>query len=278
MSTQTSSTTCVELRLLRYAIAVAEDLHFTRASEKLHLATPSLSKQIRQLEQILGYALFERRTREVRLTPAGAAFVVEARQALAHVERAVARGAAASRGDADALPIGYTPLIDGVRLTQIWDLYAAANSSVPLQFHSTYTLPQIDRILNGHLRAGLVVLPLASEELRIESIFRNRLVAAVPENSALAKQTPIHPHQLAGERLIWFGKTTNPYLYNHLREWCQQAAFMPNIAYEVSTVGEILDLVAAGFGVSFVKASLQNCRKRLVNRRGRQQLNGGMAD
>lgn len=262
MPAQMPFPTSVELRHLRYAIAVAEDLHFTRASEKLHLATPSLSKQIRQLEQVVGYALFERRTREVRLTPAGAVFVAEARQALAHVERAVACGAAASRGDSGVLSVGYTPLLDGARLILIRDRYAKANSGVPLQFHSSYTVPQIDHILNGYLRAGLVVLPLESEELRIASIFRDRLIAAVPADSALATQASIHPHQLASERLIWFGKATNPYLDDHLRKWCRRAAFIPNFAYEITTAEEVLDLVASGFGVSFVKASLQNCLHR----------------
>src|ERR1700691_744046 len=99
----------VELRLLRYVIAVAEELHFGRAPKRLHLSAPALSKQVKELERDLGYALFERRTREVLLTVAGRAFVAEARQALVRVARAVEYGYAASQGDTGVLSLGYSP-------------------------------------------------------------------------------------------------------------------------------------------------------------------------
>src|ERR1700683_3370178 len=99
----------VELRLLRYVIAVAEELHFGRAAKRLNLSPPALSKQIKDLEGVLGYLLFERKTREVVLTAAGVAFMADARQALVHVERAMECGYAASRGDTGVLLIGYSP-------------------------------------------------------------------------------------------------------------------------------------------------------------------------
>lgn len=246
----------LDLRLLRYAVAVAQELHFTRASEHLHLATPSLSRQIRQLEQVLGYPLFERKTRTVALTPAGVAFVAEARRALMHAQRAIEAGLAASVGETNVIRVGYTPLLCAAFLQRIREAFAQSTSDTPVLFQSTYSTSQIDQILCGRLDVGLVVLPVAEGELRVERIFRCRLVAAIPESSDLAKKAVMGPEEMAGQPLIWFGERTNPQLYRHLLECCQQAGFMPNIAHEVTTVMEILDLVAAGMGIGFVKDSV----------------------
>lgn len=108
MSDSSANMRYVEVRLLRYAIAVAEELHFGRAAQRLHLSAPSLSKQIRQLERNLGYTLFLRRTREVVLTQAGVAFIGGARQALSGIRHAVDRGAAANRSQADEVSVAYS--------------------------------------------------------------------------------------------------------------------------------------------------------------------------
>ena len=247
----------VELRLLRYVIAVAEELHFTRASRRLHLATPSLSRQIRQLEQLLGYALFERKTRAVALTSAGAAFLAEARQAVLHTQRAVEAGAAASAGDAGVVRLGHTPLLDTALLPQIRRSFAQFTDDAALLFQSTYSTAQIDQILSGRLHAGLVILPIVAEELRTESVFRDRLVAAVPADSHLATLEVLCPDDIAEQPIVWFGESTNPHLYQHFVECCQQAGFTPNIAHGVSTVMEMLDAVSAGLGISFVKDSVR---------------------
>jgi DNA-binding transcriptional LysR family regulator len=253
MMPQTPSTLNLELRLLRYAIAVAEELHFTRASQRLHLATPSLSRQIRQLEQTLGYALFERGTRAVTLTPAGAAFVAEARRALMHAQRAVEAGAVASAGGSGVIRVGYTPLLCAAVLPQIRKAFAQSANDMPVLFQSTYSTSQIDQILCGHLDIGLVVLPLAISELRTDCMFRSRLVAAIPEGSDLAKKAAIGADEMTGQSIIWFGRLTNPQLYQDFVGRCQQAGFTPNITHEVSTVMEMLDSVAAGMGIAFVK-------------------------
>lgn len=257
MTHSTSPLFGLELRLLRYVIAVAEELHFTRASMRLHLATPSLSKQIRQLEQSLGYALFERRTREVVLTPAGAAFVSEARRALVHAQRAVEAGAAANTRNAGVVQIGYTPLLDTALLPQIRESFTQAIADATLLFQSTYSTAQMDQILSGRLQAGLVVLPIAPGELRTSSVFHERLIAAVPEKSGVATHTAIHAEDLAEQPIIWFGKLTNPILYQYFVESCHRAGFTPSIIQEVSTVMEMLDLVSVGAGIGFAKESLK---------------------
>jgi DNA-binding transcriptional LysR family regulator len=113
----------VEFRLFRYVIAVAEELH-GRAAKRLNLSAPALSKQIKDLEGVLGYLLFERKTREVVLTAAGAAFITEARRALVHVERAMESGHAASRGGTGVLSIGYSPWFRPSLLVALQSAYA----------------------------------------------------------------------------------------------------------------------------------------------------------
>jgi DNA-binding transcriptional LysR family regulator len=246
----------LELRLLRYVIAVAEELHFTKASMRVHLATPSLSRQIRQLEQTLGYALFERGTRAVALTQAGSAFVAEARQALLYARRAVEAGATANAGGTSVIRIGYTPLLCAALLAQIRQACARISDGTHLVFQSTYSTTQIDYILRGRLDVGLVVLPIAPGELRFDRVFQSSLVAAIPKDWDLAKREVIGPEEMAGQPIIWFGRHINPQLYQYLLERCQHAGFIPNIAHEVTTVMEMLDSVAAGVGISFVKDTI----------------------
>jgi len=244
----------VELRLLRYVIAVAEELHFTRASERLHLATPSLSRQIRQLENVLGYALFERTTRAIALTPAGVAFVSEARRALAYTQRAIDAGAAAANdGGTNVVRVGYTPLIDTCQLQSIRELFIKAGNDATLVFQIAYSSAQVEQISSGYLDFGFVVLPIVSSVLRTAPLFRDRLVAAVPEGSALAAYQVLNAEHIAEEPVVWFGRLINSNLYQRFIESCRYAGFTPRVVREVSTVLEMLETVAAGAGVGFVK-------------------------
>jgi DNA-binding transcriptional LysR family regulator len=246
----------VELRLLRYVIAVAEELHFGRAAKRLHLSAPALSKQIKDLERDLGYALFDRRTREVLLTPAGTAFVGDARQALVWVERAVQCGYAASRRDAGELLIGYSPWFRPSLLVALQTAFGERRPNAKLAFHSGYSSTQIELLLKGTLQAGLIELPVSTEGLTTHCVWREELILAVPENHPLAKRSEIDRLDLATEPIIWVAKTLNLALHKYLLESCQRSGYMPRIVHEVNTVSELFDLVAFGAGIGFVKRSV----------------------
>jgi DNA-binding transcriptional LysR family regulator len=239
----------VEMRHLRYVIAVAEELHFTRAAERLHLAAPSLSKQIKQLEAVLGYLLFERGTREVVLTLAGAAFVTEARQALVHAERAVECGAAASRGDIGAPSVGCTPWLDPSVLTAIRTAFTKEVPDTQVTFHSSYTVNQVDLLLKGSLHAGIILLPINANGLRTHCIWREALSVALPESHRFASQEEITFRDLLEEPMIWIARAMHPVLYDHVLKCCQKLGFVPNIVHEVVTVTEALDSVAGRVGL-----------------------------
>jgi DNA-binding transcriptional LysR family regulator len=246
----------VELRLLRYAIAVAEELHFSRAAKRLHLSAPALSKQIKDLEHDLGYALFERRTREVLLTPAGTAFVAEARQALLRVERAVEYGYAASRKDSGVLSIGYSPWFRPSLLLALQAAFAARVPETKLELHSVYSTTQIDLLLKGTLHVGIIELPASGEGLETHCVWREELVVALPENHPLAACSEIDSQDLASEPIIWIAKVLHPALHQHFIESCQRLGYLPHIVHEITTVFELFDLVEAGAGIGFVKRSI----------------------
>ena len=171
----------VELRLLRYVIAVAEELHFGRAAKRLNLSPPALSKQIKDLEGVLGYLLFERKTREVVLTAAGVAFMADARQALVHVERAMECGYAASRGDTGVLLIGYSPWFRPSLLVALQTTFAERVPGTTLALHSAYSTTQIDLLLKGTLQAGIIELPANGEGLEIHCVWHDALVIALAQ-------------------------------------------------------------------------------------------------
>lgn len=246
----------VELRLLRYVIAVAEELHFGRAAKRLHLSPPALSKQIKDLEHVLGYLLFERKTREVILTPAGAAFVAEARLALVHVERAMECGYAASRGDTGVLSLGYSPWFRPSLLMGLQATFAERVPKTRLALHSVYSTTQIELLLKGTLDAGIIELPPDGETLETHCIWHDELVVALPEKHPLASRTQIDRQDLANEPIIWMAEALHPPLHRYFLESWQRLGYSPTIAHEVSTVAELFDLIEAGAGIGFVKRSI----------------------
>src|ERR1700728_1466547 len=246
----------VELRLLRYVIAVAEELHFGRAAKRLNLSAPALSKQIKDLEGILGYLLFGRKTREVVLTPAGAAFMAEARQALMHVERAMECGYAASRGDTGVLSIGYSPWFRPSLLVALQSAFAERVPGARLALHSAYSTTQIELLLKGTLHAGVIELPANGEGLETHCVWHDELVVALLENHPLAARSEIDRQDLASEPIIWIARALHPALHQYILESCQRLGYVPRIVHEISTVSELFVRGGGGAGSGFVKRSI----------------------
>jgi DNA-binding transcriptional LysR family regulator len=245
----------VEFRLLRYVIAVAEELHFGRAAERLHLSAPALSKQIKDLEAVISYRLFERKTREVVLTAAGAAFIAEARQALMHIERALDFGYAASRGDTGVLFIGYSPWFRPSLLVALQSEFADRVPGTRLVLHSAYPATQIELLIKGTLQAGIIELPAYGEGLETQGVWHDDLLAALPEHHPLGSHSEIDRQDLADEPIIWIARALHPALHQSFLESFQRLGYVPRIVHEINTVSELLDLVAAGAGIGFVKLS-----------------------
>lgn len=233
----------VELRLYRYVAAIAEELNFTRASAKLHVAQPALSRQIRQLEDYLGTQLFERDRRGVRLTAAGEAFNAEARLTLFHAQRAVDGARAAKGQHKGPWRLGYTPLLDRRILARVRQHLSSAHPSANIQLASSYSSEQADALMRGRLQAGLVILPVREEGLTSEGFHRQALVLALPEHHVLAGKPVVELNDLDRLPLVVLRGDLEPRFGEDLKRIFAVARIQPRILNVATTQAEALEFV-----------------------------------
>jgi DNA-binding transcriptional LysR family regulator len=258
----------MELRHLRYFVAVAEELHFNRAAERLHIAQPPLSQQIKHLETELGVALFERRTkRHIRLTAAGQVFLQTAYQILAQLEQGVHDTQRTGRGQTGKLSIGFTSPAIYDLLPVILQKFRHRFPDIELALQELTTTQQEEALTNQQIQLGFCHPPLKDASLQLESISHEPLVVALPDSHPLAAQTTISINSLMQESFILFPRHLGPGLYDQIIHFCRQANFSPMVMQQAIQMQTIIGLVSAGMGISLVPASLQKLqRDRVVYR------------
>jgi len=250
----------MELRHLRYFVAVAEELSFTRAAERLHIGQPPLSQQIQALEAEIGARLLERNKRRVLLTEAGRLFLADARRMLALAEQAKETAHRAHMGEAGELRVGFTFSTPFTPLfAKVVRRYRQAYPGVLLSFQEMTTLHQLAKIEARELDVGFVrpasmQLPhkVALTKLRSDPL---RLV--LPTDSPLARQKSIAVKDLAGQAFVVFPKDAGTGIYHQIFELCRAAGFTPHIAMEAGEPSTIIGLVAAGCGISVLPGSFE---------------------
>lgn len=252
----------MELRHLRYFVTLAEELHFGRAAEKLHISQPPLSMQIRALEGELGVMLFNRTQRHVALTQAGHALLQEARQILARVEQAVLITRRAGRGEIGELAVGFISVADYNVLPVVLREFRRKFPLVNLTLREATTDAQIRDLIAGRLDVGFLLSPVTELAIESVSILREPLIAALPEKHLLAKK----PGKLALEKLkdepfILFPRPNAPGLYDDVVSCCKAAGFSPRVEQEAIQMQTIISLVSAELGVALIPASLNNLRR-----------------
>ena len=255
----------MELRHLRYFVAVAEERHITRAAERLGIQQPPLSQQIRALEAELGTPLLRRHPRGVELTQAGEALLAEARAVLEQVERAVTVTRRAGRGEAGRIGLGFTssasfhPLVPAMVRA-----YRDAFPLVALSLEESGTSELVEALVQQRLDAAFVRSPIgAASGIAVHSILEEPMVAALPAGSPLAVARARHPlplAALAGEIFILYRRPLGPGLYDAIIAACQRAGYSPNIGQEAPRMLATLSLVAAGLGVTLVPQSMRRLR------------------
>ncbi|HUL58017.1 MAG TPA: LysR substrate-binding domain-containing protein [Anaeromyxobacteraceae bacterium] len=250
----------MELRHLRYFLAVAEELHFGRAAARLHIAQPPLSQQIRQLEGELGFALFLRTQRRVRLTEAGAAFREEARSLLERLEQAKAAAGRVARGEAGALAVGFVASATYALLPRLYRRFRERHPDVALTLEEMSTAEQVDALRAGRIQLGLARPPVGDDALHAEPLADEPLVVALPSRHPLAGGTALPLRALAHEPFVLFPRHPRPGWIDVVQEACRAAGFRPAVAQEVLELSTAVTLVAAGIGVSLVPASAQALR------------------
>jgi DNA-binding transcriptional LysR family regulator len=222
----------VELRHLRYFIAVAEELNFSRAAERLHMAQPPLSAAIRQLERDLGVELFARTTREVRLTDAGRAFLRGARRTLADAERAAEDAKRAADGELGQLRIAYSWSTRFETLPALGRAFRASHPDVELLSQEMWNARMPAAFGSGSIDVALSLCPEIAAELELAPIHSERLVALVPEAHPVAREDAIPLSALADEDFILFPREIAPRLHDAFVAIYRRAGFEPRVRNE----------------------------------------------
>jgi DNA-binding transcriptional LysR family regulator len=255
----------IELHRLRYFVVLAQELHFRSAAEKLHIAQPPLTKQIKKLEQDLGVELFHRTKRHVELTPAGQAFLVQAKSILAQVDQAADVARRVGRGEVGQLEIGYASSADLQVLPRVVPVFRSRFPGVRLRFRSIFLSDQVSALRNQQIDLGLVRLPgIIADDLIFESIITEALMVALPSDHRLAKGASVSLRQLAHERYIIFPRHFAPGLYDTITSAFQALGKSLNIVEEADHIQLNLSLIAMGDGLSLLPESLRCLRREGV--------------
>ncbi len=251
----------IELRHLRYFMAVAEELHFGRAAERLHMAQPPLSQQIRQLEEEIGFQLFYRTKRSVALTEAGTVFLQECQRLFRQLDQAIQAGRQVSRGEMGQLVIGFVSSAAYNVLPKILRAFRAMFPKVSLELHELTTDQQIAWLQEGRIDVGLVRPPVIEKDFKLTPIFEEPLVLALPESHPMALLPAVSLAKLSQEGFILFPRPLAPGLYDQIIGLFQEVGYSPTIVQEAIQMQTIISLVAAEIGVAVVPVSLKNLQR-----------------
>ncbi len=247
----------LELRHLRYFIAVAEELHFGRAATRLGIAQPPLSQQIQKLEEILGARLFERTSRRVNLTDAGRVFLLEARRVLALAEDAVQAAHRAGRGESGVLRVAFAATVMFLALPRIIRVFRERYPEVHLDLREMPTGTQLSALRAGDIDLGLVREPSPDPEFEIETVMEEPLVIAINRAHRLADRRSLPVALLAEEPFVGFPRELAPGLHAQVMGLCRRAGFSPRVVQESRELYTSVSLVEAGVGVSILPASVE---------------------
>lgn len=254
----------MELRQLQCFIKVAEELHFGRAAAALHLSQPALSKQIQALENSLEVQLLERTKHWVRLTIAGQKFLETARRIMQEVEEGIQVTKQVAEGAVGKLRIGFTEATLFSLAPDIIKTYRQHYPQVELVLTSGGTETQVEALRTHQIDVSFVYLPIREPSLKVQPLFTEVYIAALPVSHRLARQKQIALQALANEPLIFYPRSLAPVLYANFIKGCEQAQFVPHIVQEAELAQTRLGLAAAGVGITFVLAAMQNLNAKGV--------------
>lgn len=268
----------MELRHLRYFVAVAEELNFRRAAQRLHITQPSLSLQIRQLEEDIGAQLLERDTHQVSLTPAGHSYLEDSRRLLRDAGDSARNALRISRGEAGQLSIGFVASLGHGVFPSVLRAYRKSFPEVELRLLEMDTSQQIEALVERRLHLGFIGLGLPKEtsDLELSLVAEEKLVAGLPDDHPLLRRgrkavNSLELSELAGERLLLTARQNAPIYNPWIITLCQQAGFHPHDVQEMGQPVTVLNYVAAGVGFTILPAQfsrLQTVGVRFIPLKG----------
>ena len=246
----------VEFRQIRYFVAAAEEEHFGRAAARVHISQPPLSQQIQSLEAELGVELFERIGRGVRLTRAGAEFLVHARTLLRQSERAADMAQRASRGEIGRIAIGFIGSLAFTYVPWLIREFRARYPDIGLSLHELTIAQQTEWFADRRLQIGLLRPPLEVPGVEMETVLREPFAIAIPSCHPLASLEPVPVALLRDEPLIMLPRLIGLRYYSQVLGMCHRAGFSPMVIHEISHLPTAVSLVGAGVGLTVVPESL----------------------
>ncbi|OBJ10556.1 LysR substrate-binding domain-containing protein [Mycobacterium sp. 1465703.0] len=243
----------MELRHLRYFRAVGEELHFGRAADRLHIAQPPLSQQIRQLEHELGVKLLERNTRRVELTPAGAAYLRRVVTILDAVDDATCHARRIADGMEGRFAIGCVGSATYSLLPQLVRVLREDLPGVDVSIRGEMLAPaQLTALLSGEIDLALLRPPVPRPDLEVQTVRRDRLLVALPHGHALTSRRELRITDLRDEEFVAHAGSGRSVMNTVLTSLCADAGFVPRVRHEVEETSTLVTLVAAGLGVAVV--------------------------
>jgi DNA-binding transcriptional LysR family regulator len=251
----------MELRHLRYFVAVAEELHFGHAAEHLHISQPPLSKQIRRLEAELGVELFWRNRRRVELTRAGRLLLANALPLLSEADRIQTLMRRAGQGMVGQLGVGFVGSASYEALPQILRAFRDRYPDVELNLDEQTTADQVELLREGRIDVGLVRPPVTDKSIKLTPLVTEQLIAALPDSHPLAARKSIAVSELSGEPFVCLPRRLRASLYDDMFSVCRQAGFTPNVVQEAEEMQTIISLVSAGIGVSLAPAAVETFQR-----------------
>lgn len=254
----------MELRHLRYFIAVAEERHVGRAAQRLHIAQPPLSRQIRDLEREVGTPLFERTARGVTLTPAGRAFLAPARLTLAQAERAQRTAQRAAAGEIGRLRVAFAEAAtnSGI-LPDVLGFFRMHLPRIGLSLFEMDSVEQEDAFRDGWIDLGIMqsVPGDADRWLTVDPVYAEPLMLALTEGHRLTARARLSLGDVAQEAFVLFPRRSDPALYDDVLTQCREAGFSPRVSQEAFGWQTLTGLVGAGVGLAFVPRSLSRIQR-----------------
>ena len=246
----------MELRHLRYFVAVADELHFGRAAEKLHISQPPLSQQIQDLERELGVTLFHRTRHFVALTEAGRAFLDEVRRILQHTDHAAETARKVGHGEVGRLSIGFGLASAAGVMGRILNVFFSRHANVALDLQTLHSRAQIDALVNRRIDVAFPILPVSHRDIAAEPVATEPLVAAFPAAHPLASARRVRLADLRSYPFVSVSPEAAPTFHDLVLAACAEAGFTPVVAHEAGHVLTILGQVGAGLGVAILPESL----------------------
>lgn len=257
----------MELRQLKYFLAVAEELHFGRAARKVHIAQPPLSQQIKALEEELGAKLFIRNSRNVELTAEGRFFQEEALAIIEKINHAADTVGRMSKGEKGRISVGFMEIAMDSHLPEIIRSFKFDYPDVRVKVTQLGTSAQMDKLREDQLEVGFCsVFRYGLQDLEYKLLFRKEHLLAMPEDHPLADKKSVSLEDVAKERLIIFPRSGHPDLYDSIFESFNSKGLLPRTSQEVAGISGVTALIAAGMGVSFIPENTRIERKGIVTR------------